>query len=213
MGTLPTFLSASTRPGLPARVIFIVILLAGCARQPVQLQQPDRTSLWGAHHARLAGVQDWQFRGRIAVRLEKDAWSATLYWRETRDTYTLRVIAPLGRGTFELSGTAAGVELRTADNRILRADDPESLLRDNLGWDLPVSGLRWWVRGLPQPGAGPEQLGINEKGLLDDLTQDGWQVEYQEYRPGAEPVLPGRMSLENGSVRVRLVISEWTMAS
>ena len=193
--------------------MFIVVLLAGCARQPVQLPQPDRAALWDAHRAQLTGLQDWQFRGRIAVRLEKDAWSATLYWRETRDTYTLRVVAPLGRGTFELSGTAAGVELHTADNRILRAADAEALLRDNLGWQLPVSGMRWWVRGLPHPGASPDRLKVNDKGMLDELAQDGWQVEYQEYHPGAEPVLPGRMNLENGSVRVRLVISEWMKAS
>ena len=212
MGILPTFLSVSARPGLTAFAILMVFLLAGCARQPVQLLQPDRAALWETHSARLAALQDWQFRGRIAVRLEKDAWSATLYWRETRDTYTLRVVAPLGRGTFELSGTAAGVELHTADNRILRAADPEALLRDNLGWQLPVSGMRWWVRGLPHPGTGTDHLGNNDRGMLDNLIQDGWQVDYQEYRPGGEPALPGRLSLENGSVRVRLVISEWTTA-
>ncbi|MND01335.1 Outer-membrane lipoprotein LolB precursor [compost metagenome] len=68
------------------------------------------------------------------------------------------------------------------------------------------------MRGLPHPGK-TEHLGINDQGRLDGLTQDGWQVEYQEYRPGDEPVLPGRMSLENGNLRVRLVISEWTTAT
>jgi len=212
MGTLPSFLSARVRPDLPALIVVMLTMLAGCAGQPAQ-QQADRTALWSAHSARLTGLNDWQFRGRIAVRLQNDAWSATLFWRETRDTYTLRVIAPLGRGTFELTGTAAGVELHTADNRILRAADAETLLRDNLGWQLPVSGMRWWVRGLPQPGAEPEHMEINARGLLDKLAQDGWQVEYQEYRPGAEPVLPRRMSLENGDVRVRLVISEWMTES
>jgi len=209
MGTFPTFLSAPVRLLLLSWFAFVLVTFAGCARQPVTLPLPDRTALWDAHSARLSALQEWQFRGRIAVRLKQDAWSATLYWRETRGTYTLRVVAPLGRGTFELSGSAAGVELHTADNRILRATDPETLLRDNLGWQLPVSGLRWWVRGLPHPGPGIEHLGIDARGMLDDLNQDGWRVQYQEYRPGGEPVLPGKLSLENGDVRVRLVISEW----
>ena len=209
MGTFPLSTSVVS---WRASVVLLALLLAACARQPVQIPQPDRTALWTAHRARLTGLQDWQFRGRIAVRLEKAAWSATLYWRETRDTYTLRVLAPLGRGTFELSGTAAGVELRTADNRVLRAVDPETLLRDSLGWYLPVSGLRWWVRGLPHPGAQPDHLGVNASGRLDDLIQDGWQVNYQEYRAQGDPVLPGKLSLENGAVRVRLVISEWSVA-
>lgn len=213
MGSVPTFPSASARPGLSALIVFFALLLAACARQPVQLPEPDRAALWTVHSTRLAGLRDWRFRGRIAVRLAKEAWSATLDWRETLDTYTLRVLAPLGRGTFELSGTAAGVELRTADNRVLRAADAETLLRENLGWYLPVSGLRWWIRGLPHPGAKPDHLGVSDSGRLDDLIQDGWQVDYQEYRLQEEPVLPGKMSLENGAVRVRIVISEWMVAS
>ncbi len=193
-------------------VLLFALLLTACARQPVSPPRPDKAALWSAHSARLTAMHDWQFRGRIAVRLEKEAWSASLYWRETLDTYTLRVVAPLGRGTFELSGTVAGVEMRTADNRILRAADPETLMRDNLGWQLPVSGLRWWVRGLPRPGVKSEQLGVNADGRLDNLIQDGWQVDYQEYRSKGNPVLPGKLSLENGPVRVRLLIGEWIMA-
>lgn len=212
MGSVLTLAFAQARRGAPALVVFIALLLTACARQPVQLPGPDRASLWSAHRASLAGLQDWRFRGRIGVRLEKEAWSATLSWRETRDTYTLRVIAPLGRGTFELSGTAAGVELRTADNRLLHAADPESLLRENLGWQLPVSGLRWWVRGLPRPGAKTDRLDVNDEGRVNGLVQDGWQVDYQDYRPHGELTLPGRLSLENGAVRVRIVVNEWLTA-
>jgi outer membrane lipoprotein LolB len=195
-------------PGL----IVLIALLTSCARQPAQAPGATDTAAWEARRTRVVAAEDWQFRGRIGVQLEKDAWSATIYWRETRDTWTVRLMAPLGRGTFEMSGDAAGVELRTADNRLLRAADPETLMRDNLGWQLPVSGMHWWVRGLPHTRSEVVNLQIGADGAAGHLVQDGWRVNYADYRAAGDVLMPGTVSLENGSVRVRIVVSEWRVA-
>lgn len=196
------------RTGRRICAVLTLLALAACAPQPV-VTKPDRAATWVAHRAQLSGLRDWELRGRIAVKLEQDAFSATLHWRQAADAYNLRVIAPLGRGTFELSGDADGVELRTADNRVFRADNPEALLQENLGWQLPVSGLRWWVRGLPRPGVATTRLDVSEAGWLTALTQDGWAVQYEEQRAEGEVMLPGKLSLENGPVRVRLAVTVW----
>lgn len=200
---------AATRM-IPVRLclLFIVVLLGACARQPVA-PPPDLASTWVAHRAQLTGMRTWELRGRIAVKLEHDAFSATLHWRQDGPRYSLRVIAPLGRGTFELTGTPDGVELRTADNRVLRAADAEALLRENLGWELPVSGLQWWVRGLPRPGVATARLDVTDAGWLAALAQQGWTVTYQEHRADASLMLPTKLSLENGPVRVRINVAEW----
>lgn len=189
-------------------VLAALLSLAACTPALVT-PAPDRAATWIAHRAQLTNLRGWELRGRIAVKLENDAFSATLHWRQDADAYILRVIAPLGRGTFELSGDATGVELRTADNRVFRATNPEALLQENLGWQLPVSGLRWWVRGLPRPGVATSRLDVNETGWLASLTQDGWAVQYEEHRAQGRLMLPGKMSLENGPVRVRLAVARW----
>lgn len=208
MARLPARSGSRSSAFRPALWLLLPLLLSACARQPVA-PPPDKASTWVAHRAQLSGVRAWDLRGRIAVKLERDAFSATLHWRQDGPRYTLRVIAPLGRGTFELAGTPEGVELRTADNRVLRAMDPEALLRENLGWELPVSGLRWWVRGLPRPGVATARLDVNDAGWLTALAQDGWSVTYQEHSAESALMLPAKMSLENGPVRVRLVIAQW----
>jgi outer membrane lipoprotein LolB len=211
MSFVPPFTRNSTR--IFAALLFASIsLLASCARQPAVVTAAPDTAAWDARRERVSAVRDWQLRGRIAVRVEDDAWSASMYWRETPDAWTMRVMAPLGRGSFELSGNAAGVALRTADNRLLRAGDPESLLTENLGWQIPVSGLHWWVRGLPNPHADPQRMQIGAAGELELLAQDGWNVQYSDYRPEGDVLMPGRVNLENGRVRVRIVISEWRVA-
>ncbi|MBI1733070.1 MAG: outer membrane lipoprotein LolB, partial [Gammaproteobacteria bacterium] len=211
MSIVPPITPVAGRIRAPALLAFVALLVAACARQPAQVAGPDAAA-WNARRERLSEIRDWQFRGRIAVQLPREAWSATVYWRQISDTYTLRVMAPLGRGTFELSGSAAGVELRTADNRLLRAADPDSLLRENLGLQLPVSGLHWWVRGLPHPDSGAPNLAIGAAGELERLAQDGWRVEYRDYRLQGDVTMPGRVNLENGNMRVRILINEWRVA-
>jgi outer membrane biogenesis lipoprotein LolB len=54
-----------------------------------------------------------------------------------------------------------------------------------LGVRLPVNGLRYWVRGLPEPGSTPGQTDAD--GRLTRLEQNGWVIEYPAYanRPSA----------------------------
>jgi outer membrane lipoprotein LolB len=205
MALLPAY-----RPVPACRAALLLLLLSACARQPVP-PPVDRAAAWLAHRAQLAGLAQFELRGRIAVQLERDAWSATLHWRQHGDGYTLRVLAPLGRGAFELEGAAAGVTLRTADNRILRAADPEALLREYAGVDLPVAGLRWWIRGLPRPGAPASRLTVDAAGWLAALAQDGWTVDYEERRRHAALLLPAKLRLGNGAVRVRINVNEWRL--
>ena len=187
-------------------VFAILLLLSGCATQP-PVSQSDKTEQWLQHQARINTIRDWTLTGRIAIQLEKDGGSASLYWKQAGGDYFLRFIAPFGRGTYELSGNEQGVSLRTNDNRILSARDPESLLQQNLGWHVPISGLVYWIRGLSQPGAGV--LSLDEKGRLEELAQSGWQVNYQHYVTIKGVDMPGKLSLENEQLKVRLLIKEW----
>jgi len=176
---------------------------------------PDATRAqdWEVRRARLYELQNWRLTGRVAFQLEREAWSATLHWQQRNGEYVLRVIAPLGRGSFELTGSDSGVMLRTADNRLLHADDAQALLRQNLGWELPVSGLFYWIRGLPEPTQSADTIRFDEKGRIHDLRQDGWEISYQSYESASGYELPGKMTLQNDRLRLRLTIRDWTVSS
>ena len=145
----------------------------------------------------------------MAVRLEKDGFSAGLHWQQAQQDYTLRVIAPLGRGAFELSRQAEAVTLKMADNRLLHARNAASLMQVHLGWHVPVSGLGYWLRGLPQPDVLPDSLTLDEQGRVRKLSQSGWRVRYQSYSDKDGYDLPARLFLQHNELELRIAIRQW----
>lgn len=191
-------------------LLCLCLLLAACAVEP-PVPQGEREAAWRLHREAVAALNAWRLEGRVAVRHGNEGWSASLHWRQEEGGYVLRVSAPLGRGTVELSGSPRGVQMITADNRLLHADTPEALMQENLGWHVPLGGLRHWIKGTPDPARPAERLILDEEGRATAFRQDGWQVTYDRYEDAGPYRLPGRMTLENGELRVRLVIHEWTL--
>jgi outer membrane lipoprotein LolB len=189
-------------------LLVAALVLSSCARL---LPSPDidRVAGWEAHRAKLAALDHWRLQGRIAVRVEQEGWTATLHWIQDGGDYRLRVMAPLSRGSVEISGSESGVMLRTGENEEVYAENPEALLAEALGWQLPLSGLAWWIRGLPGPHSRPERMTLDEFGRLSVLRQDGWNVLLERYTSAGGYDLPGRLTLENHELRLRLAVSSW----
>ena len=165
-------------------VLFSILFLGGCAAQQL-ITEADKLHDWRVHQSKLAGLNQWVLRGRIAIRVDKEGWTATLHWRQQQNSYSLRLIAPLGQGSYELTGNDRTVTLRTADNRVVYADNPEMLLQQNLGWQLPVSGR------------------------ARDISQAGWRVTYSDYMISKGYELPEKLTMQHEKLRIRLVIQDW----
>jgi outer membrane lipoprotein LolB len=149
----------------------------------------------------------WQLNGRIAIAKEDEHWTAHVYWHQRDADYQIRFNAPLGQGVMLLQGNEGGVMMRTADNQTLVASNPDALVVKAIKLEIPVSGLYFWIRGLPGPTALNYQL--NEAGYLYHLQQDGWDIEYGNYVNAGEVALPAKIYLENKRVKVKIVISQW----
>ena len=191
-------------------IALIIAVVSGCAtRPPVDISH--RNASWDIHRDQISKLTNWRASGRISVRLDNQAWSATLQWRQQRQDYFLRLIAPLGQGTYEITGNQAGVLLRTAKNKIYKAKDPETLMQSNFGWSVPLTGLIYWIRGLPEPGIHTELLSLDDQGRIMDLAQSGWRVNCSAYNETGGYDLPGRIALQNDKLKVRLVIKNWKL--
>lgn len=174
-----------------------LLILAGCATVP---PAPSLTAGPSPHN--------WVLVGRIALRTGDQGWHAGLLWRERADHYDLRLQGPLGQGAVELTGAPGQVTLRTADGKHYRAASPEALLARVLGVRMPVSGLRYWVRGRAAPGGRAEEQ-RNGSGQLALLRQDGWVIRYESYAQVQGRSLPVRMRLANGNVQLLLIVDRW----
>jgi len=178
-------------------VLLLLLLLGGCAA--VSTTETVRP---------LAALDAWQFNGRISLTRGDEGWHAGLIWQEHAGRYQLDISGPLGQGAFQLTGDAEGVLLVDAEARSYTARDADALLAHVTGWVLPVSGLRYWVRGIPAPGS--EARAIHDaQGRLTQLQQDGWDISYSRYQMVDGASWPEKMRLERGDIVVRLVVDQW----
>jgi outer membrane lipoprotein LolB len=156
----------------------------------------------------LNDVDRWTLNGRLALQQEQEAWHASIYWQQQGQTFDIRLISPLGSGVVFIEGDSSGVLLRLPEGKTLTAPDAEYLLYEQVGWRMPLAGLHYWVRGLPQPDA-PFTKALDEQGRLVSLHQAGWDIRFPSYVRVAGVDLPRKVFLENHPLSVRLVIQSW----
>jgi len=189
----------------------LIFAFSGCAiQQPVSDNKKIRD--WDNNKLRLEQLQVWKLNGRIGIQLKKESGSASLSWEQNGQDYLIRIIAPFGRGTIELHGNSAGVTMRDANNQILQARHPETLLQAYLGWQVPLTGLNYWVRGIPDPESEIKTLVLDGNARIRQLSQGDWQVSYTSYMQKGQLSLPGKLALENQSLKVKLTIRQWDLS-
>jgi outer membrane lipoprotein LolB len=197
-------------------IIFgVLLVLSGCAgftsREVLQGQgDPAR---WQAHKQQLSALNAWQIDGKVGIRAPQEATrsrsgSATLFWLQRQDYYDIRLSGPLGSGAARLTGRPGQATLEVANQGRYQAESAQALLYEQLGWNLPVAHLLWWVRGLPAPSS-KSQLTLDGASHLAHLTQDGWQVEYLRYTERNGYWLPERFKLSGHELEVTVVIKGW----
>lgn len=187
-----------------------VLLLSACSRQPARLTA-DRPADWDLRQKALTALDTWDLNGRIAVTLEKNGGSASLVWQQRADTYSIQLFGPFGKGAVKLQGGPEGVSMEDDEGRTTRAADPETLLLQHLGWQVPVSGLKHWIKGSPAPDIALDNLLLDEQGRIGELAQGGWRISYSHYREIDAFALPTRLRLINRELKVKLLIKHWEL--
>ena len=178
------------------------MLLAGCAATPTG----ENTGQYAGRSP--AAISDWQLTGRFSLTRQEQGWHAGLFWQEQGDQFQLKISGPLGQGALRLRGDASGVLLEQSNGQTLAARDAETLLFDATGWQLPVSGLRYWIRGLVVP-ASHALASRDAQGQLTRLEQSGWVITYHRFELIDGVYWPVKLRLAREDISVRLVIDQW----
>lgn len=148
------------------------------------------------------------------MQAERQGWHAALRWEQRGQHYHITLSSPLGQDIAQLDGGPGGVQWRSADAADT-AQDGETLLYRRLGLRLPVSGLRFWVLGLPDPGVPVAQQDRQLDGLgrLTRLRQSGWDIEFRRYAVVDGMDLPDKLFLttqtDGTAIEVRVVVEQW----
>jgi outer membrane lipoprotein LolB len=190
--------------------LFLVTLAVSTAcTTTVPLSGGDDES-WVQHQQQVSQLQYWTLNGRLAVNNGNESWHLDLFWQQQGDDYLIKLAGPLGAGQIKLHGNRDGVTLEDGENLPRFAVDADSLLYDNTGLKIPVMGMRFWVRGLPDPSMSNGHLNLFA-GRLKQLWQGGWQLQFRGYQQVNGTTLPQKLFMRRHDLDVRLVIDEWRL--
>lgn len=189
--------------------VLLVTTISACSTQKAQPPEPATPA---ASTQSAAALQRWEVKGKLGVRSAKENGSANLTWQQASGNYRIHLSGPLGAGATVISGSPGGVSLQRGSEPAVFAADAGQLTEQVMGWPLPVTEMFYWARGLPAPGAVSAKQ-ADAQGLLQSLTQSGWQLTFSGYQSVGPYKLPTRIKAATrqitGPVNVTLVIKEW----
>lgn len=161
------------------------MLLCACATRPVVVQNG------------IAGDNVWSLNGRIGISSGKRHGAFTVDWRQDQDDYNISLLGPMGVGAARITRRDGMVTLQVPNQDPLVARSADELLSAALGLHIPVTPLRYWVRGKPAPGYW--------RATPDGFVQSGWTISYLAYASG----LPVKMVVSRPEVKMTMVVRKW----
>ncbi|MCW8887303.1 MAG: lipoprotein insertase outer membrane protein LolB [Motiliproteus sp.] len=195
-----------------AFALVLLLSLAGCSSLSPQQQSTPNEADWSQRQQWLSQQQQWSIKGKIGIRQDQEITSATMNWRQQQDSYHIFMAGPMGQGAVDIQGNRGRVIMQVSGEGRYVAASPEQLLKQRLGWALPISNLFYWVRGMPAP-EGEHQKSFDPLNRLTTLEQDDWKIQYKGYQSVDGGELPSKVILRQGNhLKVTLVIKEWLLA-
>ena len=171
---------------------------------------PPDEAAWSARANGLAALATWQLSGRVAVVDGKEGGSGSLDWKQDGDLLDFDFRGPLGADAVHIQGDGDALWVKTSHGDDFVTRDPERDFAERLHMPLPLLSMRYWMLGLPDPGA-PYDKQVDAQGELIHLEQRGWQVEYLGYADVQGYALPVRLTLTRDAVRIKLVMDAWIL--
>jgi outer membrane lipoprotein LolB len=189
-------------------LLCLLLGLAACA--PVRVREtPAALAAQSAREAQLSVHQAWALSAHVFVGDgDRNSGSGDLEWRQAGDHYDFTLRAPTGK-TWKLAGDSQQATLVGVEPQPVHGRDPERLLRERLGWEVPLAGLSDWVRGMRENGPAAA-LEFDAQGLPAVLEQDGWKIEYRDWFADRMPPLPRKVYATRGKARVKMSIERWS---
>lgn len=197
----------SVRSRLALLLFLLMLLSAGGCRWDTR---PDAsTGTWvSERQALFMQLGQWRAQGRMAISNGEEGGSVGFVLNDTQ-LGELRLNLSSASGRWRLLAGPEGAELE--GHRIPRrtAPYPEPLVEEALGWYLPVSLMRDWIRGLPAPSDARQIFASN--GSLQRLEHADWEIDYERFREVDGHWLPQKIVARSGPYQVTLVILNWRL--
>ncbi len=120
----------------------------------------------------------------------------------------MQIEGPFSQGAMTIVVQDKLIYIHQADGTIESSPEPNQLLESRLGFAVPLSALRYWVLGLPEPNRA-YQPSYDEAGALRRMTQLGWLIEFEQFMNVNNLALPRKTVLTSPNARVKVIADAW----
>ena len=170
----------------------------------------EENSDWARQRDQLQELDSWELRGRVNVRYDNESHTPRINWLQQNVEYHIRLWGTFNAGNTLIVGRPGYVSLEN-DGETVDASSPEELILRQMGYELPISQLNYWIKGLPSPDSG-FRLSFNELNQLTTIEQADWTINLSDMRQYGQVSLPRRVELTRprNDIRLRFIGLNWT---
>lgn len=165
---------------------------------------------WSERRVSLQAIDKFEVNGQLAVATSSEGFSANLQWQQQGVGSDLLLRGPLGVGGARLNFDGEVLRVTNSQGTQLEGVTAKAELIRMLGFEPPLTSLRYWLLGAPDPASVATEI-LDDKQRLAQLQQGEWQVDYGEYQQAAGLWLPRRVAMHRGAVKVKLQLSNWQL--
>jgi len=193
----------------PVTIGFVCLALVSCAT--IKEQVKTEPASWTAELVKRQQINVWEMRGRLGVQTDTTGGNMDIIWKNDGDSFSIRLIAPFGAGSYLVQGNKSQAEIRFPDGATKTINNIDDIFSSMLEVDLPASAVKDWIRGIPSKTLSVEQINWDEQGHLSRVKQSSWNVEMVKYAGDEMPMPHNIYVSRDGEAEfdMRLVIRQW----
>ena len=159
----------------------------------------------------LRQLTNWLAEGAFSIQRNNKALLANYQWQQDGKSYVIHLAGALNMAATSLRGRPGFVVMQQGGKRDIQSVSPEKLMDQQLGWYVPVTAMRYWIKGIAAPG--PAKTKHDKYGHLLSLQQQGWHIAFAKYQTVGPYDLPKLLKLNRPGLAVKLVIKQWRKTS
>ena len=186
--------------------LFIIFNLSSCAISSSKIEALSNNSFY-KNTDNIKNLNSWKIQGVIGIRYNSKAQSANYIWAQDKNKFDINLYGPLGIGAVDIKGNKNEVTLINSKG-VTKSKNVEELLFSQLGWIVPVDGMKSWIKGIP---TNKNYKGTkNSNNLFYNLKQNGWNIKIKDYVLVDDKYpLPTKITMTRGDLWVKLIIKSW----
>lgn len=195
-------------------LILVVLALAACTTTAPKIEPAVNADLaWEKRKSFLYQHPEWVAHLSLVGVTEQEKFKTRIIWEQQRDGYQIKLRDFIGRTVALIEGSSDKVVVKTSKGERYEDQNAETLIYGLFGLRIPVAGMRYWLRGVPQPNAEYIDLLLRADGLAQNMRQSGWQLSYQNYADQEPVSLPTRAVFEYEDLALTVNVARWELAA